>query len=240
MWCNQGGGGMWNLHIQLQKKLRPQSSTPPNLVCSSHPPMFFLEGTIGYWQLSPLNVLYHWQWQSTMMVGSLCQWHLLPHSVVLPGSPCSSSSLTGPAPCQPPMHPMLTLSLPSGHRTQEMSLNATHIRTCTRPSSSTHSSSRLSLTAQFLSYRHYCYSMTCASYLPWPIPNSSKICKWGQNRVVYNYAKYTVITYCICPMCILTHKVILSVFFHLTLRFYRKLLTEYVCNLPNQAPRVLW
>jgi len=33
---------------------------------------------------------------------------------------------------------------------------------------------------------------------------------------------------------------ILSVFFCLTLRFYWKLLTKYVCDLPNQAPRVLW
>jgi len=120
--------------------------------------------------------------------------HLLPCSVVLPGSPCSLSLLTGPVPCQPPMCPMLTLSLPSGHHTQEMSLNTTHIRTCTRPSSSTCGSSRLSLTAQFLSYRHYRYSMTCASYLPWPIPNSGKICKQGQHGAVYNYAKYTMIT----------------------------------------------
>ena len=170
---DQGGGGTWNLHIQSQRKLRPQSSTPPNLVCSSHPPMFFLEGTIGYWQLSPPNILYHWQWQqqSTMMGSSLHQKHLLPLSVVLPGSPCSSSLLTGLAPS-------------SGHCAQEMSLNATHIRTCTRPSSSTRGSLRLSLMGQFLSYRCYCYSMTCTSYLPWPIPNSSKICKWGQNRVV--------------------------------------------------------
>jgi len=51
-----------------------------------------------------------------------------------------------PAPCQPPMHLTSTLSLPSGHRTQETSLNTTHIRTCTRPSNSTRSSSRLSLT----------------------------------------------------------------------------------------------
>ena len=71
--------------VQSQKKLRPQSSTPPNPVCSSHPPMFFLEGTISYWQPSPLNILYHWQWwqQSTMMVGSLCQRHFLWFSLVL-------------------------------------------------------------------------------------------------------------------------------------------------------------
>jgi len=191
---SQGGGEMWNLHIQLQKKLRPQSSTPPNLVCSSHPPMFFLEGTISYWQLSPLNVLYPWQWWSTMMVGSLHQRHLLPCSMVLPGSPCSLSSLTGPVPCQPPMCLTSTPSSPSGHHTQEMSLNTTHVRTCTRPSSSTCGSLRLSLMAQFLSYRHYRYSMTCTSYLSWPIPNSGKICKQGQHGVVYNYAKYTVIT----------------------------------------------
>ena len=140
----------------VTKKIKAPVLNPPKSG------MFFppsLEGTISYWKPSPLNVLYHWQWQSTMMVGSLHQWHLLPHSIVLPGSSCSSSLLTGTVPCQPPMHLMLTLSLPSEHRTQETSLNATHVRTCTRPSSSTHSSSRLSLTAQFLSYRHYRYSI---------------------------------------------------------------------------------
>ena len=43
--------------------LNPPLPTPPNLVCSSHPPMFFLEGTISYWQPSLLNILYQWQWQ---------------------------------------------------------------------------------------------------------------------------------------------------------------------------------
>jgi len=62
------------------------------------------------------------------------------------GSPHLLSSLTGLVPCQPHMCPMSTSSLPSGHRSQETSLNTTHIRTCARPSSSTHSSSRLSLT----------------------------------------------------------------------------------------------
>jgi len=139
--------GWWNVEFTytVTKKIKapvlnPPLPSPPNLVCSSHPPMFFLEGTIGYWQPSPLNILYHWQWWSTTMVDSLCQRHLLPHSMVLPGSPCSSNSLTGPVPCQPPMCPMLTLSSPSGHCAQEMSLNATHVRTCTRPSSSTCSS----------------------------------------------------------------------------------------------------
>jgi len=138
--------GWWNVEFTytVAKKIKAPVLNPPKSG------MFFppsLEGTIGYWKPSPLNVLYHWQWQSTMMVGSLHQWHLLPHSIVLPGSPCSSSSLTGLVPCQPPMHLMSTSSLPSGHCTQETSLNATHIRTCKRPSSSTHSSSRLSLTA---------------------------------------------------------------------------------------------
>ena len=54
-------------------------------------------------------------------------------------------------------HLTSTSSSPSGHCAQEMSLNATHIRTCTRLSSSTHGSLRPSLTAQFLSYRHYHY-----------------------------------------------------------------------------------
>ena len=127
-----------------------------------------------------------------MMGGSLHQQHLLPLSMVLPGSPCSLSSLTGLAPCQPPMCPMSMSSSPSGHHAQETSLNTTHVRMCTRPSS-TCRSSRLSLMGQFLSYRCYCYSMTCASYLLWPIPNSGEKCKQGQNRVVYNYAKYTVV-----------------------------------------------
>jgi len=43
--------------------LNPPLPTPPNLVCSSHPPMFFLEGTISYWKPSLPNVLYQWQWQ---------------------------------------------------------------------------------------------------------------------------------------------------------------------------------
>ena len=147
---------MWNLHIQLQKKLRPQSSTPPNPVCSSHPPMFFLEGNISYWQLSPLNVLYHWQWWSTTMVGSLHQWHLLPLSVVLPGSPCSSSLLTGPTPCQPPMCPDINLVIAFRALHPGMSLNARHVRTCTRLSSSTCGSSRLSLMAQL----HICCGLS--------------------------------------------------------------------------------
>jgi len=179
------------IYIYSQKKIKAPVLNPPKSSMFFPPSYVFLRmnhqllAAITSERPLPLTVT---------MVGSLCQQHLLPRSMVLPGSPCSSSLLTGLVPCQPPMHPMLTLSSPSGHHAKETSLNATHVRMCTRLSSSTCGSSRLSLTAQFLSYRCYCYIMTCTSYLPWPIPNSGKICKQGQNRVVYNYAKYTVIT----------------------------------------------
>jgi len=161
------------------------------------------------------------------------QWHLLPPSMLIELIDWPGAMPTTHAPDID-----LVITFRASH---PVSLNTTHVRTCARLSSSTCGSLRLSL---MLASR-----LLADEEKPSVIPSSLQhvqriifiilssensechCCLWLYLSNVYWPIKLFIVLVLI---------VVLSVFFCLTLRFYWKLLTEYVYNLPKQAPRVLW